>query len=136
MIMKFFKRGIEFNNLAKGFNGIYVLINELEVKIQNNYSSDYSEFEQDLMISAYLCRKEILDRMEEYHWEFASLIIVPLISKGRIPLTFAFQKTVGRLYSLAEKVSLSDKVKEILEKEDAFYEIDRSIPNQIKNMLN
>jgi len=133
--MKFFKKGIEFNNLAKGFNGTFVMINELETKIQHNYSNDYSEFEQDLLILAYLCRKEILDRMEEYNWSMGSPIIVPMMSKGRLTVTFAFQQTVGRLYSLAEKLLLSDEVNEILDKGNAYFEIDRAIPNHVKNLL-
>lgn len=133
--MNFFKKGIEFNNLAKGFNGTFVMINELETKIQHNYSDDYSEFEQDLLILAYLCRKEILDRMEEYNWSMGSPIIVPVMSKGRLTVTFAFQQTVGRLFSLAEKLSISDEVNEILDKGNAFFEIDRAIPNHVKNLL-
>lgn len=133
--MIFFKKGIEFNNLAKGFNGTFVMINELETKIQHSYSNDYSEFEQDLLILAYLCRKEILDRMEEYNWSMGSPIIVPMMSKGRLTVTFAFQQTVGRLYSLAEKLSLSDEINEVLDKGNAYFEIDRAIPNHVKNLL-
>ncbi|MFW6046616.1 MAG: hypothetical protein ACOCP4_02355 [Candidatus Woesearchaeota archaeon] len=133
--MKFFKKGIEFKNLAKGFNGTFVMINELETKIQHNYSNDYSEYEQDLLILAYLCRKEILDRMEEYTWSMGSPIIVPMMSKGRLTVTFAFQQTVGPLYSLAEKLSLSYEVNEILDKGNAYFEIDRAIPNNVKNLL-
>lgn len=133
--MKFLKKGTEFNNLAKGFNGTFVMINELETKIRHNYSNDYSEYEQDLLILAYLCRKEILNRMEEYNWSMGSPIIVPMMSKGRLTVIFAFQQTVGRLYSLAEKLSLSVEVNEILDKGNAYFEIDRAVPNQVKNLL-
>jgi len=133
--MKFFKKGIEYNKLARGFNGIFVMINELEVKIENNYSSDYSEFEQDVFILAFLCRKEILDRMEEYNWAMASPISVPMMSKGRLTLTFTYQQTIGRIYKYAEVIGVSEVVNDILDKGDAYFEIDRSIPNQIKNSL-
>jgi len=133
--MKFFKKGIEYNNLAKGFNGTFVMINELEVKIENNHSGDFSEFEQDIFILAYLCRKEILDRMEEYRWAMASPIAVPMMSKGKLTLTFAFQQTVGRVYMLAETMGVSDEINEILDKGNAYFEIDRAIPNHIKNAL-
>ncbi|MDC9721878.1 MAG: hypothetical protein PSN34_03780 [Urechidicola sp.] len=133
--MKFFKKGIEYNKLAKGFNGTFVMINELEVNIENNYSTDYSEFEQDILVLAYLSRKEILDRMEEYNWAMASPIVVPMMSKGRLTLTFAFQQTIGRLYKFAEIMGVSEEVNEILDKGNAYYEIDRAIPNHIKNTL-
>lgn len=133
--MKFFKKGIEYNKLAKGFNGTFVMINELEVKIENNYQNNFSELEQDIFILAYLCRKEILDRMEEYNWAMASPIVVPMMSKGRLTLTFAFQQTVGRIYKFAEIIGVSDEVNEILDKGNAYFEIDRAIPNHIKNTL-
>ncbi|MFH2142618.1 MAG: hypothetical protein ABIJ97_09365 [Bacteroidota bacterium] len=88
--MTIFKKGIEYNNLAQGFNALYVMINEIEVKIQNQSSDDYSELYEEIFFLAYLCRREILDRMETYNWDLATPIIVPMISKGKLTLTFVF----------------------------------------------
>jgi len=111
------------------------MINELEVKIQRDYLSDDLDCEEELFLIAYLCRNEILDRMEEYGWAMASPIVVPMMSKGRLTLNFAFQQTIGRLYSIAEKLFLSDELNDILDKGDYYYKLDSSIPIHIKNIF-
>ena len=133
--MKFFKKVTEFNNLAKGFNGVYQLINELEAKINNHYSTDYSEFEDDLFFLAYLSQNAILNRIEIYNWDMNSRIIVPMINKGYSTLIFVYQETIGRIYILSEKLLILDKVTEILDKGNAYYEIDKTIPSHIKHMI-
>ena len=133
--MKFFKKVTEFNNLAKGFNGVYQMINELEAKINNHYSTDYSEFEEDLFFLAYLSRNVILNRIEIYNWDMNSRIIVPMIYKGYSTLIFVYQETIGRIYVLSEKLLVSDEVNEILDKGNAYYEVDKIIPSHIKHMI-
>ena len=48
---------------------------------------------------------------------------------------FAYQQTIGRLYSLAEELSVTEEVNEILEKRNAFYEIEGEIPSHLKHLL-
>jgi len=130
--MNFLKKGFAYNKLAKGFNGLYVMINELEVKVNNNDD----ELHQDFFIIAYLCRKEVLDRIEEYNWNMGNPIVVPMMSKGQLTLMFAYQQTVGRLIRLANDSGLAKEIEEILEKGNAFYDIDNALPLNVKNMLN
>ena len=79
--MKFLKKGFEYNKMAKAFNSMYVMINELEVKIDNGYAS---EVEQDFYMLAYICRRDMLDTMEKYklksgtfHFNFIMLELNP-----------------------------------------------------------
>jgi hypothetical protein len=130
--MKFFKKGFAYNKLAKGFNGVYVMLNELEVKVKNNED----DIHQDFFIIAYLSRRDILDSIDEYGWVMGSPIIVPMMSQGRLTLMFAYQQTIGRLIRLSNEVGISGVVEEILEKGNAYYEIDNALPTNIKNMLN
>ena len=134
--MKFFKRGFAYNNLAKGFNGLFVMINEFEVKVERNYTNNYSDYEEELFLLAYLCRREILDRMEEYPWSMTSPINIPMMSRGRLTLGFAYQQTIGRINLLAEKLSVKEEVFGILEKHEIYFDLDRAIPNSVKNFLN
>lgn len=133
--MKFLERGFEFNKLAKAFNSAFVMINEIEVKINSSHSSEYSDFEQDLFIMAYVCRRDMMDRMEKYGWIMTTPIVVPMISKGRLTLIFVYQQTIGRLVRFAELLNVSGEVNEILQKGDAYFKIDSIIPNQMKNQL-
>lgn len=133
--MKFLKRGFAFNKLAKGFSSIYLMINELEVKLKDDFVLDYSEFHQELYVIAYLCRKEILDRMEEYNWGMHFLISSPMISRSRITLTLAYQQTIGKVYTISEELGISERINEILEKGDAYYTVDKALPSHVKKML-
>ena len=78
--MKFFKKGIELNNLAKYFSMVYLQLNELELKIKN--AKDKESYLEDLFVLAYISRKEIIDRIEEYKWSWTTPIMMPPISKG------------------------------------------------------
>lgn len=113
--MKFFQKGRELRNLAKCFNEIFIRINELEARIQLQTPGDNSDFEKDLYILAYFCRKEILDRMEEYNWPMDKTINAPDILKEQVTLTHAYQLTLGKLCLLAGRVSTSDCIDDILE---------------------
>lgn len=133
--MKIFKKGAEYNNLAKGFNGVYMMLNELEAKVRIHYGDDFSEFNEEVFIMAYLCKTQIMERLEEYGWSVTSPIIVPMISKGRVTVSFAIQQTVARLNDLAEQISMSDEVSEILDGGNLFHELQTIIPANIKNSL-
>lgn len=129
----FFKKGREFNNLAKGFNGLFMMINELEVSINN--TSDYRELSETLLTIAYISRIDIIDRLEIYNWQMTTPISIPMMSKGRLTIVFAYQQTIGRLIHLSEITGYEETVNEILDKKDAFYQIESIIPNHIKNLL-
>jgi len=133
--MNFFKKIANINSLVKGFNGTYLMINELESNINNHYSTDYSEFEEDLYILSYLCRNVILDKMELYNWSMETSIIVPMISKKYITIIIAYQQTIGRIYALGERLSVLDNVNNILDKGDFYNKIDTTIPKHIKFMF-
>ena len=129
-MIKFFKKGTEFKKLAEGFNGTYAMINEFEMQIANNQFSV-----EDLYIISYLIRREILDRIELYNWNMNTPIIIPLMSKGRLTLNFAFQQTVIRMHKIAESIDLYDEIIGILNKDDIYYEIENTIPSHIKKVV-
>ena len=128
-MFNFLKPGIEFNNLAKSMNGMNVMIQDLIPKIKR--SDDYSEFTEAILVLAYIARKGVLDRMEQYNWTMDAKIIVPTIDRGRITLMYAYSQTVGKLQILAEQLDLSNLVEEIMEKGDAYYQMERNLPSEI-----
>lgn len=128
-MFNFLKTGIEFNNLAKSMNGMNFMIQDLIPKIERSH--DYSEFTEDVLVLAYIARKGVLDRMEQYNWTMDAKIVVPTIERGRITLTYAFTQTVGKLHMIAAQLDLSDLVEEIMDKGDAYYQLERNLPEQI-----
>jgi len=130
--MNFLTKGLEYNRLAKAFGNAYSALNEYEIKFNSGFVNDYYEFKQDLLILAYLCRKEILNRMEEYGWIMASPISVPKISRGKITLLFAYQHTIGRLTKFANKIKIGEELQEILDKKTEYDVIRKLTPSTIK----
>lgn len=128
--MNFFKKGIEYNNLAKAFNGHSQMLSQLELKLENE-DEDVTE---DFYVLAYLGRKEIIDRLEEYKWNMNSLIVVPNLG-GRTTVVSAMQMTISRLTLLAQENNLLEEVQEIMNKGDLYFELDKTIPDYIKKLL-
>lgn len=128
-MLNFLKAGAEYNKLAKSMNGMNIMIQDLIPKIERSYN--YSEFEGDILFIAYVARKGVLDRMEQYNWSMDAKIVVPTISKGLITLMYAFTQTVGNLQIIAEQLELSKLVEEVMDKGKAYYELERNLPSDI-----
>ena len=128
-MFNFLKPGIEFNNLAKAMNGLNVMIQSITPKLTH---FDPIEIEEEVLIMAYICRKGILDRLEQYNWPITSMITVPTIEKNRITLAYALQQTIGKVSLIADQIGLTKAVQEIFEKGKSYYEIENSLPSHIK----
>lgn len=127
--MKFLKKGLEYNKLAKAFNGHYQMLQELISK------SQHEDIGNDLFILSYIGRKEIIDRMEEYKWNMNGPIVVPMMPGDRKTIAFAFQQTIGKLIELGESEGYSEEVQEILDKGNLYFELDKSIPEFMKKIM-
>jgi len=132
--MNLFERGSEYNKLAKAFNGIYVLLMDLEQNLKTNPSSK-NDCMEDILFIAYLFRKEVLDRMLKYNWPITTSMYVPMISKDKINLNFAFTKVSNLIMLNSELINNSDDVIEVIERGDLFTEIDENIPIQFKQLF-
>jgi len=129
--MLFFRRGQAYSKLGRGFNGICFMINDHDAKVGLSADEKFT----DLMVIAFLFRKEIIDRMDEFNWGWQTPIMVPLLSRGSITLTNAFNMIISKILVLAEKNDLSDQVQEMLDRGSIFQEFDSFLPLQIKNLL-
>lgn len=132
--MNFFRKGIEYHKLAQAFNGVYVMVNEYEVKLRKNYL-DHSELEKELTFITFIARKEILDRLEEFNWDMMSPIYIPNISNGKITITFAYQQSVGRLLFFSDELGISNTIIDILDRGKTFYELEITIPENLRKKL-
>lgn len=131
-MFKFLKPGIEFNNLAKSLNAINFSFQDIDRYIDNGDDFDY---ELEISIAAYIFRKGVLDRMNEYNWPTSSKIVVPAIEKGRITLLYAFNTTNKKLLHFANIFNLENLVDEIIEKKIAYYQIEQNIPSELSKII-
>ena len=133
-MFNFFKAGIEFNNLAKSFNGMNVIIQWLNPRIEN--SADKSEFTKTIFYLSYIARKGVWDRIEKYGWEMhREAIIVTTISKNRITLNYALSQTIGKVSLLASELGIVSEVQEIMDGGALYFEIEKHIPDNIKKLV-
>ena len=128
--MNFFKKGFEYNNLAKSFNGLIPWIDQLEMKI------NFGEVDviSDVFLLTYLCRIEVQDRIEQYNWSFGTPIDIPILEK-RVTLMMAYQMTIGKIMKIADEIGRTNDVNDILAKGELFHELDKAIPSHLKKII-
>ena len=127
--MKFLKKGVEYNKLAKAFNGIYQMLQDVIQKMQ------YEDAQNDIFVLAYIGRREIIDRMEEFNWDINSSIIIPMMPGKQKTLAYAYQQTILKILELGETEGYSEEVTEILDKGNLYSELDNKMPDHIKKMM-
>ena len=127
--MNFFKRGLEYNKLAKAFNGYYQMLQPLVEK------SNYEDIKDDLFIMAFLARKEIIDRMEAINYKLTTRIVVPMMPGNNKTLEYAYLQTVGKIMTLSESQGYSSEIQEILDKGELYFELEKTIPSHLKSTM-
>lgn len=135
--MGLFTKGIEYNKLAMAFNGMILIIKEVDNKALNGGDNEvYAKIEKEVMMVAYMYRINIIDRIEKYQWSFTTPIKVPNISSNRTTLLNAYNTTIEKLSDLADDLSIADEVQDILKKGDYFYKVESSLPAHVKIKFN
>lgn len=132
--MKFFKKGIAYNDLAKSFNAFCLMLTELKEKISNSNVEEAEQYFQELYIIAFVGRNEIIEKMNEFNWSMNTPIVVPALSNKRQPLAFAFQHTIGELTKLSDTLGILEEINEILDKKSLYYQIEELVPTYLKNL--
>ena len=99
---------------------------------------EWSKDENNLIMAAYITRLAILDTFEKSGYN-ALYVCYASIDGHLTKLSWleANLMTFGKISNLLESISLDTKeiVEAILNKEDAFYEIDKTIPYERKKMF-
>ncbi len=121
----FLKPRTEYGKMANSINKVNKMIQDLIS--ENGGISDIDEFTERILFIAYLIRKSVNDRMDMNNWPWETNMMVPSISRGVITLWVAWSKIVGDLNIIADQLELTDRVKEIMENNDVYYEYERSI---------
>lgn len=127
--MRFLTKALEYNKLAKAFNGHYLMLSKALGEASNK------DIKDDLLILAYLGRREIIDRIEEYQWQMGTKIIVPMMPGDKKTLGYAFEQTIGKLMKVADQEGCGNQVIQILDKKEIYYKLDDSLPEFLKNMI-
>ena len=117
----------EINELAQAFNGVHQIL-------QPFVNGQETCFQEDLFSIAYICRKEIIDRIESCNFRMEALIIVPMISSTGVTILNAYQQTIGQLFAISAEEGYLENVSEILEKGELYKTVENKIIESLKNM--
>tara|TARA_R110002049_G_scaffold275213_1_gene453222 strand:+ start:9442 stop:9840 length:399 start_codon:yes stop_codon:yes gene_type:complete len=131
--MKLFKKGIDLSKVAKAIDGLNLMIKDLIPKIQREH--EYSEFKEDVFVLAYIARKNVIDLIEENNWPMDIKIMVSTFDNSRIPLVLGYSETVDQIQLIANHIGYKSVVEEILDKGNAYYELEQQLPIEVLNMI-
>jgi hypothetical protein len=109
-------------------NSVAIMLNDLNKNYENR--TVYDDFKEDIYLIAYIARKGILDRLEEYEWNMEGPILVPAIMPKNISLFYAYSKTIILIKSFSVELNLSYEVENILNKGNGYYEFEQILPEQ------
>lgn len=128
----------DLNKVAITMGKIIKLLKDIEPLCCNSWGTYNNK--KDLYILAYMCRKGIIDRIQQnsYMYNPNLMIAIPLglIRFKRVAMFNALQMTVGKVKQLASQDSEVERVVEdILDKGDYYYKIEQLIPYSIYQTL-
>lgn len=102
-------------------------------------NQEYVEFEpEEWLLVSWVCRVGIIDIIERNNWPMSYKVFVPFNNKHiRMTLNEAYMMSVGRLLNKAGYLEneLEDAILDVLDKGDIFFEVDRDIPQEKKNIF-
>lgn len=128
-ILKQMAKGtLVLNRMANGVINIVGLLREYE----NTKDTDY------LVIAAYVTRLTILDGFEEYGYNPMYFLYAEIDgSMTKLSFLQVNMMTYGKITDYTEHMVKSDReyIDSILEKKEAFYEIDKQIPLEKKQIM-
>lgn len=126
----------ELNKTAVAIGKNMKLLDELAPKIING--DDVYENKDGFYILAYTCRVGILDRIVKngYGPTYGIFIPLGLFRTKKATISYAISMTIGRLKAMSVKNSeVAQNVIDILEKKEAFYQIEAMIPVNIREQI-
>lgn len=115
-------------HIAEGVSNVQRLLHDYELSKDDNY----------LIMAAYITRLAVLDTFEKSGYNVANICYASIDGRlTRLSWLQANMMTYGRIIDFLNDVTFDTKelVESILEKEDAFYKIDKTIPYDKKKMF-
>jgi len=124
----------EYNKLARTISRVSEVLDKITETVPKDLLVKFCE--EQLLYVAYVCKIGIIDRIEKYKWNVEKPIV---IHAGKI---FTIKQgliiTVLKLLAISASIKdaeLEDKITEILQQGELFYEIEKELPNEWKLMI-
>ena len=97
-------------------------------------------YAKEFLHLAYICQVGIIDRVERNNWDLSKPIAIPtgVFSSTMMTLEEALEITILKLSEIVSEfnsIELEDKMTEIFQKGELFYEIEEEIPNEMLKLM-
>ncbi len=118
----------ELTRIANGVANITNLLDQYEIDDDLSF----------LYVAAWICRISVIDIVERNQYPMTYKLYVPIRGhQQRIMLTEAYMLTLTRIMSKASDrgTNIQTYVQDIIDKGDAFYEIDHQLPYEQKQIF-
>ena len=118
----------ELTRIANGVANITNLLDQYEIDDDLSF----------LYVAAWICRISVIDIVERNQYPMTYKLYVPIRGhQQRIMLTEAYMLTLTRIMSKASDrgTNIQTYVQDIIDKGDAFYEIDNQLPYEQKQIF-
>lgn len=127
----FIKKGKELNKLANCFERMHILFEENAQLVEEKTNRE--ALQELVQVLAFIATKGVNDRINANDIPLNGVIMVPSIKVGYVKVAYAYQLTVGKLINLANTLDLNELINEIMNKGEAYYHLDRILPDEITN---
>ena len=128
LFSNFFKNTKALTRISEGVANVTNLLDQFE------HDDDVSF----LFFAAWVTRVAVLDVVEENNLPMSYSLFVPIHGhQTRIKISEAYMLTINRIQSKSQEVPLHDRrlITGILEKGEAFYEMDKMVPEDKKRIF-
>lgn len=120
--------------LAITIGEIYLGIKNIATQINNG--TEPNTLKEEALIIAFIGRKAVLDRINKNNYNLEDEITIPQIDNSKnMTLEIALLHSLEQLLDFSKMIDEFDLINNILDKGDAYYELEKRLPKEfIKNI--
>lgn len=120
--------------LAITIGEIYLGIKNIATQINNG--TEPNTLKEEALVIAFIGRKAVLDRIKKNNYNLEDEITVPQIdNSNNMTLEVALLHSLEQLLDFSKMIDEFDLINNILDKGDAYYELEKRLPKEfIKNI--
>lgn len=126
----------DLNKTAVSMGRVMIILNDIESKVIDG--ADIYDFKDDIEFMAFICRVNILDRIEKNNWSQYGPITIPtgIVSVINTTISDGLIRTVAKIKNMTEDdIYLSNSVEDILSKRGYFHDWDKHVSQEQRNKL-
>jgi hypothetical protein len=132
-MFNFFRKIREYTKLAKTVDFVHYSIEDLILQVQ--YTNDYSQFKEQILLLAYFSKVGIIERMGQYNYNLQTPILIHSMETRAITLSEAYNRSVIKLEALAKELGYGIHFQNIFNEGTLYYDLKNKLPNSVTSNI-